>query len=72
MVEVAEGEGGKDRMTSIKVDTKTAGKLLLICRQLDKETRALDSTKGNLLEMVRYGKWGPTLKDVYKKLEVTK
>ena len=57
-------------MTSVEVDTKTAGKLLLICRQLDKETRMLDGTKGNLLDAVRYGRWGPTLKDVYKKLEV--
>lgn len=59
-------------MTSIEVDTKTAGKLLLICREMDKETRGLDGTKVNLLTMVRYGKWGPTLKDVYKKLEVSK
>ena len=55
-------------MTSIEVDTKTAGKLLLICRQLDKETGALDGTKENLLGLVRYG--GVSLKDVYKKLEV--
>ena len=57
-------------MTSVEVDTKTAGKLLLICRQLNKDTRALDGTKENLLEFVRYG--GVSLKDVYKKLEVTK
>lgn len=57
-------------MTSVEVDTRTAGKLLLICRQLNHDVRGLDGRKENLLEKVRYG--GVSLKEVYKVLEVVK
>ncbi len=54
-------------MTSVEVDTRTAGKLLLICRQLNHDVRGLDGRKENLLEKVRYG--GGFFKEGFKKLE---
>ena len=46
---------------SVTVDTNKAAKLLLICNALDKDVRGLDGNKTNLLSMVRYGIFGPTM-----------
>jgi len=60
-----EGQGSQ----VIEVDTKKAAKLLLICRALDREVTGLDGKRVNLLSMVRYGVFGPTLKQVKESLE---
>jgi len=48
----------------ILVDTKTAARLLLICKALDKTMPGLDGERVNLLSMVRYGVTGPTMEGV--------
>ncbi|KKL80757.1 hypothetical protein LCGC14_2001550 [marine sediment metagenome] len=57
--------GGKK---PIYVDTERAAKLLLISKSLDKEVTGLDGRRVNLLSMVRYGIFGPTMSDVKESL----
>lgn len=54
----------------IKVDTKTAARLLLICNRLDGDIVHPDGKKGKLSDLIRYG--GITLTEVRNKLEATK
>ncbi len=55
--------------SNIEVDARQAGKLLLICRALDKDIHGLDG-KVNLLSMVRYGVFGPTMESVKAQLQL--
>lgn len=59
-------------MKQVTIDTKKAGKLLLICRSLDKNITGLDGRKLNLLTMVRCGIEGLTFKELYARLGATK
>lgn len=52
---------------TVDVTVEQAGKLLLICRALDKDIHGLDG-KVNLLSMVRYGVYGPTLESIKHQL----
>ena len=52
----------------ITVDAEKAGKLLMICKSLDKDTTGLSGKKENLLDLVRYGINGPTMREVKDKL----
>ncbi len=60
----------KKNMRSVNVNKKTAAKLLLVCRAMDKEVHGLGGKKVNLLDVVRFGIEGMTLKEIYKKLGV--
>lgn len=52
----------------ITVDTERAGKLLLVCKSLDKDVTGLGGVRENMLDLVRYGINGPTMRDVYHSL----
>lgn len=58
---------GNKARSNIEVDTRQAGKLLMICKALDKTIHGLDG-KVNLLSMVRYGVYGPTLESINEQL----
>ena len=53
---------------SVTVDKDQAVTLLLICNALDKTIHGLDG-KVNLLSMVRYGVYGPTMESVKAQLD---
>lgn len=60
---------GSHGVHTIEVDTKTAAKLLLICRSCDKEIHTLSGKRENILTMIRYGIGGPTLESIKAQLE---
>jgi len=51
----------------ITVDVKKAAKLLMICNSLNKQIGGLNG-KENMLDLVRYGVNGPTMRVVMEKL----
>ncbi len=55
---------------TVTVDVTQAAKLLMICKALDKDIHGLDG-KVNLLSMIRYGVYGPTLESVKAQLDAT-
>jgi len=50
------------------VGDTTLAKLEMICKALDKETLGLDRKRVNLLSMVRFGVWGPSMESVGRSL----
>lgn len=58
---------GGDKPVCVTVEQ--AAKLLMICNALNKYIHGLDG-RVNLLTMVRYGVYGPTLEQVKSQLEV--
>lgn len=48
----------------VLVNSEKAAKLMMICKELDKEMAGLGSKKENLLDLVRYGVSGPTMREV--------
>ncbi len=62
---VTQIEGNTGRVTHVTVER--AGKLLLICKALDKETTGLGKRE-NMLDLVRYGVGGPLMREVKERL----
>ena len=59
-----QGVTGHPSAGRIEVDSRTAAKLLMIGRSLDKPYKALDGKTGKLSDLVRYGVNGPTMSEV--------
>jgi len=60
-------QGITKKVGGVMVDAKKAAKLLLICKKLDKEVAGLERRE-NMLDLVRFGVHGPTVREVRARL----
>ena len=56
-----------DVTQDITVDTTGAAKLLMVCNALDRQMGGLTGNE-SLLDLVRYGVYGPTMREVKARL----